>query len=198
MLLVAAPAAPAISPENLLAPLDYCEGQLDAEASRRKQAKTMRCMVNYARVRARRDKLNRVRLLDTSARHKAKDVLRCQMFDHNACGRDFLYWFHETGYTRGCWHAGENLAWGNGPYADVRSMMGQWLRSPEHRENLLDESFTGFGVGFAVGRFGEYRDAHVWALHLGSHSCSSAAGRASPDYQRTGSVFSWLMNGDIT
>ena len=36
-----------------------------------------------------------------------------------------------------CWRAGENIAWGTGNYASVRSIFVAWLHSPEHRANLL-------------------------------------------------------------
>jgi uncharacterized protein YkwD len=48
---------------------------------------------------------------------------------------------------------GENLAWGDGPYAHASAVVQQWLGSPEHRANLLDPRFARVGVGVVRGRF---------------------------------------------
>jgi uncharacterized protein YkwD len=49
--------------------------------------------------------------------------------------------------------AGENLAWGNGPYASTQSIIAEWLASPEHRANLLHAGWTRIGIGIATGTF---------------------------------------------
>jgi len=48
---------------------------------------------------------------------------------------------------------GENLAWGDGPFALVRTVVREWLDSPEHRANLLDPGFARIGIGVARGSF---------------------------------------------
>jgi uncharacterized protein YkwD len=49
--------------------------------------------------------------------------------------------------------AGEDLAWGNGAYADPGTIVAEWLASPEHRANLLRPGFTRIGIGIANGTF---------------------------------------------
>ena len=49
--------------------------------------------------------------------------------------------------------AGENLAWGNGPYASAQSIISEWLASPEHRANLLHAGWTRIGIGVTTGTF---------------------------------------------
>ena len=49
--------------------------------------------------------------------------------------------------------AGENLAWGNGPYASAGSIIDEWLASPEHRANLLRAGWTRIGIGITQGTF---------------------------------------------
>ena len=49
--------------------------------------------------------------------------LRCQEFDHQACGRDTFYWTRRSGYASGCWGAGEKIAWGSGSLGSVRAIM---------------------------------------------------------------------------
>ncbi|MEO5711249.1 MAG: CAP domain-containing protein, partial [Nocardioidaceae bacterium] len=69
-------------------------------------------------------------------------------------------WVHHLAGTRSFHHqrlgpilggcgarvAGENLAWGT---ASARTTVARWMRSPGHRKNLLDGSFTRLGVGAA-------------------------------------------------
>jgi uncharacterized protein YkwD len=49
--------------------------------------------------------------------------------------------------------AGENLAWGNGSYAQPSSIVAEWLASPEHRANLLRAGWTRIGIGIVQGTF---------------------------------------------
>lgn len=129
----------------------------------------MRCMTNYARSRAGLRRLRDTRSLDTSARRKSGDIIRCRSFSHFACGRDFTYWMKRTGYLPGgCWRAGENIAWGSGAYATVRSIFSAWIHSAGHRENILGRGFGNFGVGLRAGRLRGH-NAHVWTQHFGTH-----------------------------
>lgn len=154
---------------NLLAPQSSCSGQLEMHVSADRQERTMLCMFNYARERVGASKLKPTPKLKRSALHKSLDILRCQMFSHEACGRDFLYWLERSGYTVGCWAAGENLAWGSGSYGTVRSIMRAWLKSAPHRENILRRDYRQAGLGLEVGNFGSYNGARVWTAHFGVH-----------------------------
>ena len=49
--------------------------------------------------------------------------------------------------------AGENLAWGTGPYSQARAIITEWLASPEHRANLLSPGFSRIGIGLVRGSF---------------------------------------------
>lgn len=129
----------------------------------------MRCMTDFARVRAGLGPLNDSAELDASAGEKAADVLRCDSFSHTACGREFTYWIRASGYmSEACWHVGENLAWGTGTYGSVRSIFQAWMRSPEHRHNILGD-YEDMGLSLRSGRLGGLSGAAVWAAHFGSH-----------------------------
>ncbi|MEK6276508.1 MAG: CAP domain-containing protein [Actinomycetota bacterium] len=168
--LAAAPQLGAMKVSRLLAPVSVCPDQNDSRASVASQEAAMRCLHSYARKKAHRGQLDDVGKLDDSAGNKARDILHCGDFSHYACGRDFLYWFEQLDYVlSGCWRAGENIAWGNGDYGTVRSIMRSWLRSPGHRANILSGSFDQFGVGLRVGSLNGAQDAHVWAGHFGNH-----------------------------
>jgi uncharacterized protein YkwD len=45
-------------------------------------------------------------------------------------------------------YVGENIAAGTRPLTPA-TIVGMWIQSPPHRENLLDRSFRRIGVGVA-------------------------------------------------
>jgi uncharacterized protein YkwD len=154
----------------LLSPSSNCAGADDPNASVALQESAMSCLIGYARQQAGVSRLGDYTKLDGSADSKAGDILRCNQFSHEACGRDFTYWMRRAGYLSGkCWWVGENLAWGTGSLGSARSIMKAWLHSPEHRANLLSTNFTQYGLSLRVGSLSGNSDAHVWVNHFGSH-----------------------------
>jgi uncharacterized protein YkwD len=82
-----------------------------------------------------------------AAQAHSSDMLRRDYFAHgNFPGR--MAAFHVSGRT-----AGENLAWGSGPYGQAVEVVREWLASPEHRANLLRAAFSRIGIGLARGTF---------------------------------------------
>lgn len=82
-----------------------------------------------------------------AARSHSSDMLRGNYFAHgNFRGR--MIAFHVVGPA-----AGENLAWGNGGYAQPSTIVAEWLASPEHRANLLRPGWTRIGIGITQGTF---------------------------------------------
>lgn len=82
-----------------------------------------------------------------AARSHSTAMLRDNVFTHG----DFhgrMVAFHVAGPT-----AGENLAWGNGGFAQPTAIIREWLASPEHRANLLRPGWTRIGIGVARGTF---------------------------------------------
>ena len=125
-------------------------------------------MTNFARERSGLAPLGDARALDRAARAKSADIIRCGQFSHEACGREWTYWIQRFGYLRGgCWSAGENIAWGDGRMATVRSIFTGWVYSPPHLANILGD-FTEVGIGFKVGSIEGARAAHVWTQDFGS------------------------------
>lgn len=153
---------------SLVAPSSVCpQSKLDAPVEAQEQA--MLCLTNYARAQAGAAQLEATAELEESAADKSDDILRCDSFSHYACGREFTYWMRQTGYlSAACWRAGENLAWGAGDYGTVTSIFRAWLRSPEHRANLLGE-YTQIGINLRVGKLEGSRGVHVWTQHFGLH-----------------------------
>ncbi len=153
---------------HLLAPSANCADQTNLSFSTSDQERVMRCMHNYARARVGRAALRGNALLTSSSDAKSADILRCQEFSHTACGRSSLYHVHRVGYTSaGCWGAGENISWGSGGYATVRSRMSGWLHSDGHRNTILSSRYRDLGLGLRKGTLNGSRGAHVWTAHFG-------------------------------
>lgn len=167
---LALPSHSSAAGQGLVAPASACSGQGNPGAPIAVQLRAMRCLTNYARAARGRPPLSRHRGLDRAARGKAADILRCDRFDHEACGRDFTYWFERVGYAGRCTALGENIAWGTGTLGSPRAIFGAWIRSPGHRANILG-GFEELGLGLRVGRLEGNSGARVWTQEFGSRSC---------------------------
>lgn len=149
-------------PTALRAP---CPGQNNAGAAAVSQERTMLCLVNRARQGRGLEPLAAPASLARAAGHKSADILRCDVFSHEACGREFTYWIERSGY-RGC-REGENIAYGSGGYATPRSIFQMWMRSSGHRENILGP-YDDIGIGLQVGELEGHGGAHVWTQEFGT------------------------------
>ena len=143
---------------SYLAPVGYCSGA---------QAQVMLCLHDYARHRAGLRSLRASATLMRAARAKSADIVRCG-FSHWACGHRFSYRVDWAGYR---WtRVGENIAWGTGrPLASARSIFSAWLRSPNHRANILDPAFRDVGIGSRRGAVAGHSNAIVWVAEFGRH-----------------------------
>lgn len=145
-----------------------CPGQNSSGAAATVQEKTMLCLVNRARRSRGLSPLAAPASLARAAARKSADILRCDEFSHEACGREFTYWFDRVGYE-GC-REGENIAYGSGSYATPRTIFGLWMHSAGHRRNILGP-YEDIGIGLQVGTLGDVRGAHVWTQEFGAQSC---------------------------
>jgi uncharacterized protein YkwD len=164
------PQSAVAGPERLLAPASACPGQGDPDAPSAVQARAMHCLTNFARRGHGLPVLVAAAVLDRAAAQKSADILRCDEFSHEACGRPFTYWMERFGYLRSCGGAGENIAWGNGELGSPRKIFAAWMRSSGHRQNILG-SFDQIGIGLRVGSLEGVAGAHVWTQDFGSHDC---------------------------
>jgi uncharacterized protein YkwD len=154
---------------ELIASSAACPDQEDISAPAADQEQSMVCMVDFARRQAGLGELSNSGALTQSAQDKSQDILSCDSFSHYACGREFTYWMKQTGYmSTPCWRVGENLAWGTGAYGSVRSIFIAWMRSPDHRANVLGD-FDETGLSLQVGTLEGNAETRVWAQHFGSH-----------------------------
>lgn len=167
LLLAATGSASAHHYDALLASPTACPGQTDTRRSVDDQERTMRCMHNHVRSKRGLPHLSTRSGLTSAAGWKSADILRCQEFAHEACGRDTFYWTRRSGYASGCWGAGENIAWGSGSLGSVRAVMSAWLHSDPHRHNMFKASYRDKGVGLVKGTFKGYPGAQVWTAQFG-------------------------------
>jgi uncharacterized protein YkwD len=153
-----------------VAPPSTCPGQAATDLSAEEQIGVMFCMTNYARAADGLGPLTQSPLLARAAERKSADIVGCDEFSHEACGRPFQFWIQRYGYLKGCWRAAENIAWGTGEYATVGSIFTAWLESPEHHANILGP-YREIGIGLRVGGVEGYEGAAVWTQDFGSHKC---------------------------
>lgn len=89
--------------------------------------------------------------LTKAAKKKADDIFEFQYFDHNSPGGltpwDFIK--AEKYYYR---YAGENLAI---CFKDVESAHEALMKSPSHRENILDKNYKDIGIAIEEGIMNE-------------------------------------------
>jgi uncharacterized protein YkwD len=170
-LAAAAPSGPGAGPAPseprrvpLLAPASACPGQTDPGATPAVQVRAMRCLTNFARAARDLPPLAAAAPLNGAAARKSADILRCDEFSHEACGREFTYWVERSGYKGRC--LAENIAWGSGPLGSARSLFGNWMRSSGHRRNILGP-YEEIGIGLRTGQLEGYAGARVWTQSFG-------------------------------
>jgi len=153
-----------------VAPPSACPGQTATDLDAEEQAGVMLCMTNFARAVHGLGPLTLNRQLARAAEQKSTDIIGCDEFSHEACGRPFQFWIQKFGYLKGCWRAAENIAWGTGSYSTVGSIFTAWLESPEHHENILGP-YREIGIGVRDGEVEGEENAAVWTQDFGSHKC---------------------------
>jgi uncharacterized protein YkwD len=153
-----ASAAPSSArPARYLAPVGLCDGN---------RLQVMLCLHDYARHQAGLPSLRVSAPLMRAAAAKSVDIARCG-FSHTACGYALSYRADGAGYR---WtRFGENIAFGTGsPRPSARVIFAAWLRSSEHRANILDPAFQDVGVGSGRGTVGG-ASARFWVAEFGRH-----------------------------
>lgn len=87
--------------------------------------------------------------LSSAAYAKAQDMFNYQYFAHTSPqGKTPWDFIRGAGYEYN--YAGENLAIG---YSDANELMGAWMASQTHRENILNSNFREIGLAVLSGEF---------------------------------------------
>lgn len=110
------------------------------------------CLLNAQRANAGLPALHPNGKLGKAARRMAVMMVRQRFFAHvTPSGKDVIDRIRPTGYVKGRWQLGENLAWGSGPLATPASIVNGWMHSPGHRANILHGAFRDIGIGVRLG-----------------------------------------------
>lgn len=88
-------------------------------------------------------------LLSEAAQIKAEDMAKREYFSHQTPeGKMSWEFISQAGYDYKT--AGENLGVN---YKNPEELVENWMNSPKHRQNILDEGFTEIGIGVAEGNY---------------------------------------------
>jgi uncharacterized protein YkwD len=143
-----------------------CAGSTSDPSATTTTEHSMICVLNFARTRDGLRALPVSRELNRSSRLKALDIIRCQEFSHEACGKEARAVADAVGYPQVTW--GENIYAGSGPFMPARVAADGWLNSPHHRENLFRPQWTEQGIAVVVAdRFKGQRNVAIWVSEFG-------------------------------
>lgn len=102
--------------------------------------------------------------LKLSAEKKLQDMFTNQYFEHvSPTGIDIEKLGLDVGYKYVL--IGENLAMGN--FKDDKSLVGAWMNSIGHRENILNKNYKEIGVAVGKGMF-EGKEVWIAVQHFGT------------------------------
>lgn len=117
-------------------------------------------LTNYKRSEFEVVPLQRNAILDEAARLKAEHMAKNEYFSHYSPeGISPWYWYDEVGYVYA--YAGENLAI---HFTDSSAVVEAWMKSPKHKENIINNHYTEIGIGTAKGQFEGYDTVYVVQL----------------------------------
>ena len=129
-----------------------CAGADTPTRNVRMLKKTALCLHNVERAGHGLSKLGRNRSLSNAASRHARDMASRHYFAHlSPEGRNHMDRIAATRYepAAGCWTAGENLFFSSGA-TTPRQLLGAWMRSVPHRQNILRRGWHDFALGVAT------------------------------------------------
>jgi uncharacterized protein YkwD len=156
----------------LVATLLACAGLAGAGAPRKTSVRpaletNLAQAVNAVRVSRGLAPLGLSSALAAAASQHSLEMVQNGYFSHDGVGlsyaRRLAAYYPRGRYRR--WMVGEVLAWGS-PSLGAREAVGLWLRSPEHRRNLLKAGWRDFGVSavHAAGAPGTFQGLDVTVI----------------------------------
>jgi len=117
-------------------------------------------------------------LLSEAAQRKAADMFAFDYWAHQSpSGREPWSFLKEVGYDYRV--AGENLA---RDFAEPESVVKAWMRSPTHRDNIINPKFREIGVAVVNGTLGGIQTTLV-VQFFGTPKAAYPAESASGEYQ---------------
>lgn len=147
-----------------LADEETCPGGEETVAPASDQVQVLLCLVNYAREYQGVQPVALSPLLNATAASKARDIVLCRDFSHEACGKQPFQVADDLGY-RGS--IGENLYVAEGALMAPRLAVDTWLNSQGHRENMLQPDWSTIGISLLPGaNLDDIDDGVVWVNHF--------------------------------
>jgi uncharacterized protein YkwD len=106
-----------------------------------------------------------------AAKAWANRMVAGRFFAHEAGSSTVTSRIKKTGYIRGSWSIGENIAWGSGALATPQAIVNGWMHSPGHRANILHGAFKDIGIGIKIGAPGQgLSGGATYVTDFGKHS----------------------------
>ena len=140
---------------------------LTASLAQRRAA--LMCLVNHARNASGLPAVRRSQGLTGVADAKARDVVNCSDFSHEACGKHAFAYVQSSGLPYS--FVGENLFYSQRPIGTARDVFVAWLASPPHRRLLFLGRFSHAGTAVVeVERFSGTSRVELWVLELGQRA----------------------------
>jgi uncharacterized protein YkwD len=129
--------------------------QTPMQLSHKHARKAIRCYLNETRQRHGLSHLRKNHRLNHAAQHHTHYMKRHRCFSHECPGEpSVLSRLEKVNYIVGGlhrWAYGENIAYGEKGTGTPKAIYEAWMKSPEHRANILNSSFRQIGIGFARG-----------------------------------------------
>jgi uncharacterized protein YkwD len=142
-----------------------CPGGEQTDVTSAVQFQAMICLLNFARSHEGLAPLMPSRTLSASAVAKARDIVRCERFEHAACGKEPNQVAVDIGYQG---RFGENLYMAEGAFEAPRVAVDRWLNSAGHRENLFRREWRTLGLALVRGADVEdVQDGVIWVNQFG-------------------------------
>ena len=137
------------------------------------------CPLNVERTQRGRSALRSNGDLGRAAGPYAQAMVDFGFFAHvSPDGTTFVARIKRTAYLARSsgWALGENLAWGEAELGSPASIVDAWMRSAEHKRNILDGRYVEIGVGIAYGTpSGGQEQGATYATEFGTRSLIARA-----------------------
>jgi uncharacterized protein YkwD len=111
-------------------------------------------------------------VLQKAARDHSEDMIRKDYFSHNTKGRNETaegrikrFGYTPQGYS--FYMIGENIALGSGPSGEPDSIMNSWMKSDDHRHNILNGNYREIGIGVSTGTWQGNDGVNMYTVDFG-------------------------------
>jgi uncharacterized protein YkwD len=163
--LVVAEGAVAVPDSALVASAAECPGSRSLHPTRAERRAALICLVNHARAMVGLPRVRESNTLSGVAHAKARDVVTCADFNHNACGKSSFAYVDTSGFQYRL--VGENLFFSQRPVGSARDAFVAWLKSPSHRRVMFLRGFSHAGTAVIRARtLSGTPHVELWVLEL--------------------------------